>query len=283
MRIDGLETIQRIPASDLRVSVAELQAAQAWLAQEEVGRQIDQGQKKLRVAMRAHAPKVDGDLDDWRDADWVVVDKRGVAAWFNSNSKPYDIRAAVAVAGDRLYAAFRTGEPELLRNTGEMPLAPFKTGGALDLMIAADARADAKRSNPVEGDVRLLATMVKGKPFALVYRAVVPGVKTPVPFSSPWRTITIDRVDDVSDQVQLAGKDGNYELSVPLAALGLRPQAGLAIRGDVGVLRGNGFQTLQRVYWNNKATGLTSDVPSEAMLTPNLWGVWQFDRDGGRK
>ena len=128
---------------------------------------------------------VDGDLDDWRSADWVAVDKRGVAAYFNSGSKPYDIRAAVAVAGERLYAAFRTGEPDLLRNSGELPLAPFKTGGALDLMIGADAKADDKRSNPVEGDVRLLVTTIHGKPFALVYRAVVPGVKTPVPFSSP--------------------------------------------------------------------------------------------------
>ena len=46
--------------------------------------------------------------------------------------------------------------------------------------------------------------------------------------------------------MRLAGKDGNFELSVPLAALGLRPEAGQSIRGDVGVLRGNGFQTLQR-------------------------------------
>ena len=127
---------------------------------------------------------MDGKLDERRDADWIIVDKRGVAAWFDSNSKPYDIRAAVAVAGDRLYAAFRTGEPDLLRNSGEMPLAPFKTGGALDLMIGANSHADGKRSNPVEGDIRLLVTMVKGKPFALVYRPR-PCVKTPVAFSSP--------------------------------------------------------------------------------------------------
>ena len=26
------------------------------------------------------------------------------------------------------------------------------------------------------------------------------------------------------------------------------------------------------VYWSNKATGITADVPSEAELTPGLWG-----------
>jgi hypothetical protein len=105
---------------------------------------------------------------------------------------------------------------------------------------------------------------------------VVPGAKDPVPFSSPWRTITLDEVKDVSEQVELAGAEGNYEVSVPLGLLDLSPSAGQTIRGDVGILRGNNFQTLQRVYWHNKATGITSDVPSEAELTPWLWGELIF-------
>jgi len=36
------------------------------------------------------------------------------------------------------------------------------------------------------------------------------------------------------------------------------------------------FQTLHRVYWHNKATGLVSDLPSEAELRPDLWGTWRF-------
>ena len=72
------------------------------------------------------------------------------------------------------------------------------------------------------------------------------------------------------------GTDGNYEVSVPLAVLGLSAKAGQTTKGDIGILRGNGFQTLHRVYWNNKATAMTADVPSEAMLTPNLWGKWVF-------
>jgi hypothetical protein len=119
-------------------------------------------------------------------------------------------------------------------------------------------------------------TEVDGKPMAQLYRAVVPGTKQPVPFSSPWRTITLDSVENVTAQVALAHQDGNYELSIPLSLLGLQPQAGLSINGDLGVLRGNGFQTLQRVYWSNKASGITADVPSEAELTPRLWGRWEF-------
>jgi hypothetical protein len=94
-------------------------------------------------------------------------------------------------------------------------------------------------------------------------------------------------VEDVSSAVQLiSGEDTDkagkttlaiYEFSIPLDVLGLTPAPGKSIRADVGVLRGNGFQTLQRAYWSNKATGLVSDLPSEAELTPRLWGMWKFE------
>ena len=63
---------------------------------------------------------------------------------------------------------------------------------------------------------------------------------------------------------------------MPLATLGLKPQTGQTLQGDIGILRGNNGQTTARIYWSNKATGITSDVPSEAMLTPNLWGKWEL-------
>jgi len=90
------------------------------------------------------------------------------------------------------------------------------------------------------------------------------------------KTTTIDRVQNLSDQVQLAQDAGNYELSIPLALLNLPAQAGLTFKGDIGILRGNGVQTLQRIYWHNKATGLVSDLATEAELTPQLWGRWEF-------
>lgn len=121
----------------------------------------------------------------------------------------------------------------------------------------------------------------------MLYRQVAPGAGgEAAPFSSPLRTVTFDQVLDVSSQVQLAvtiekneklKRDlAVFELSVPLSVLALRPQAGTGFRGDVGILRGNGFETLQRSYWSNKAAGLTSDLPSEAELTPLLWGPWEF-------
>ena len=278
VRVDGLDTLRRLPEAELNLTGQDVRRAQEWQVASEASRQKKFGAETLRVALRAAAPAVDGDLKDWACAQWAPIDKRGVKAWFNSNSKPYDVVAALAVAGGRLCAAFRTGDPKLLENTGAVPNAQFKTGGALDLMLGTDPRADARRSAPVPGDLRLLVTLVKGKPLALLYRASVPGTGAAdrVPFSSPSRTIYFDRVEDVSAQVQLAGREGNFEFSIPLATLGLKAEPGQKLRGDLGVLRGSAGETVQRVYWSNKATGITADVPSEAQLTPQLWGTFEF-------
>ena len=286
VRVEGLESVRRLPERTLEVTAADLQQARAFFVEAEARRQQAQGRGVLTVTLRSNPPTVDGRFDDWAGAAWVDIDKSGVPAYFDSNSKPHDVTASVCVAGDRLYAAWRADDDTLLRNSGEQAGAPFKTGGALDLMLGCSSRAADSRTKAAEGDVRLLITQVKGKTLALLYRAVVPGVTDPVPFSSPWRTITLDRVEDVSASVQLGTafekepngrlKSAGYEISIPLAVLGLQPQAGLVLRGDIGLLRGNGFQTLQRVYWANKATGITADVPSEAELTPQLWGRWEF-------
>lgn len=269
INVSGLETIKRLPKMPLTLTQADLQAAQAYFVQSEAERQRQQQDPgPLTVAMKAAAPVVDGKLDDWADAKWATIDVRTelVGDWGKREAKT---TAALTVSGDKLYAAYRTGDANLLNNAGDSLPMLFKTGGALDLMVGA-----------INGGERLLITQVNGKPVAALYRPKVPGTTTdPVLFSSPLRTVPFDRVDEVTDQVTLAsGGDGNYEVAVPLALLGLTATDGQTIAGDIGVLRGNGFRTLQRVYWRNKATGLVSDVPSEAELTPQLWGKWTFTK-----
>ena len=78
-----------------------------------------------------------------------------------------------------------------------------------------------------------------------------------------------------------APMDGGYfvEAQIPWARLGIAPQSGLKLRGDVGVLFADngGTQTISRQYWSNKATGLVNDVPGEADLTTNLWGEFVLE------
>jgi len=276
VRVKNLETIKRIAPSALTVTEQDLEGAQRYFVTQAASRQQRQGRDTLVVPILKTAPVVDGKLDDWADANWVTIDtrRRQTGDWGSVEERA---TAAMSAAGDRLYLAYRTNERDFLRNSGESKQMLFKTGSALDLMLATDAGAKPLRAKPVEGDLRLLVTLVGGKPMAMLYRPVVPGTKDPVAFRAPWHSVTIDRVEDVSAAVQFAGDDkGNYELSIPLATLGLSPAAGRVITGDLGLLRGNGFRTLQRVYWSNKATNLTVDVPSEAELTPQLWGRVAF-------
>jgi hypothetical protein len=279
VKVEGLESIRRIAPVPFTLTTDDLKRAADFATQREAARQSAQGTGVLKVPLLPNAPALDANADAWTDAAWALIDQRGVAAYFNSNSKPYDVQAAVSVADGKLFALWKTGNPSLLKNSGEIADAPFKTGGALDLMIGTDPNADPHRVQPVAGDLRLLVTEVDHKTRAVLYRAVVPGTPDAqkVPFSAPWHSITLDSVIDVSDQVQLAqdGK-GAYEIAVPLSTLRLDPRDGMKISADIGILRGDGNQTTQRVYWNNKATALVSDVPSEAMLTPGLWGVWEF-------
>jgi hypothetical protein len=255
VRVDGLEKIERLPSSTIQVTSQLLAQARSYNLKQEESRQGSSSTKaeSLVVAIRANAPVVDGKMDEWKDAAFAPIDER--------------TSAALAVSGNRLFAAFKTGDAKLLQNSGESVPLLFKGGGALDLQLGS-----------IDGGLRLLVAQVGGKTRATLYRPNVPGTASAkVKFSSPNRTLEFDRVDDVSAQITLAndGK-GFYEMSVPLSLLEWKAAAGTTIRGDVGILRGNGFQTLQRVYWSNKASGLVSDVPGEAELTPNLWGTFEL-------
>jgi hypothetical protein len=272
VRIDGLDTLRRLPTSTLRVTDAMLAEARTFAMQRSNARMADED--ALQVKISDTAPTLDGDLREWSDADWVNVDN--------------ETRAALAVSGDTLYAALKTTRDRLLDNAGGDITTLFRGGGALDLQLATSENADAKRQNAVAGDERLLIAQANGKTVAALFRPVAPGAAKPVPYSSPQRTITIDRVDDVSNQIRIvAGRTQEatkrrpmmlrtYEVAIPLTALGLQPRAALTLRGDIGVLIGQNGETVARSYWHNKAGGIVSDVPSEAELKPNLWGEWYF-------
>lgn len=265
VRIDGMETLARLPDQTLTVTPSHLEKARAWTERTEIARQKSEGSGIMSVPLSKDIPTVDGDLSDWPgNTDWAFIDRRGTKANFNSDSKPYQVTGAVRLGGGKLFAAWRTTEKNLLNNSGETPDALLKTGGCLDLMLQTDT------------DQRLLITVVKGQPRAVLYRQKVPGTETPVSFSSPWRSIKIDSVVDVTDKLSFAGDGtGNFEISFPLADLHWTPAAGASVKADIGVLRGNAFQTTQRVYWSNKATAITADVPSEAELAPRFWGTWK--------
>jgi hypothetical protein len=261
--VSGLNSIYRLPVKTIKVPFKDSKNISKTAFMPSPLKLNEQ--KTLEVPIRQSPFKVDGNLEDWKQAKWVDI---------NQNTQ-----ATLAVSGDRLFVAYKTGNLSLLKNSGELPLSPFKTGGALDLMIRAGHPDDRVPNKLIKGDSRILVTLVDGKTYALIYRAIVSGVSdiNKVLFSSPTRTVAFDKVENISAIVQLAsGKTGVYEVSIPLSTINVKAVSGLKIMGDIGVLSGDGSETLGRSYWSNKSTTIVSDVPSEAELVPVNWGIWVF-------
>jgi hypothetical protein len=282
IRVDGLDTIRRIPQQTIFVTPYMLAKADLYLESAHISRQGGTSSSAaLTVPIGSSPMRMDGDLAEWDPKQFVMVDQNPKPS-DDGHPKAQRAEAAMRVGGGRLYLAFKTGDPQALNNSGVSPQNLFKTGGGLDLMIATNASADSQRKTATAGDVRLLAAIVKGKPLAMLYRPVAAdGAKRIARFESPLQTLTFDDVEDVSQYVQLkqgtkAGSEGDFELSIPLEILGLKPTSGETVRGDIGLLRGDGLRTTQRVYWSNKETGVVSDIPSEAALAPQYWGTIKF-------
>jgi hypothetical protein len=288
IRVDGLDSIRRLSPSTIHVTADVLEQARAYFSTVESSRQrAAQVFSTLTVPVDTRPLALDADLSNWDPKLFVTIDERSkqVGDWGRTKLQT---QVALRVAGDRLFAAFKTNDPQAIENSGASLQNLFKTGGGLDLMLATNPKSDPQRKSAASGDIRLLASLVKGKPVAVLYRPVVTmAPRNSATFESPLGTLRFDDVEDVSDSVQLAkgnpdpknASAGNFEFSIPLRVLGLNPVPGTELRGDAGLLRGDGVRTIQRVYWSNKATGLVSDVPSEAELTPQLWGRLRFVTD----
>ena len=272
VRVDGLDSIRRLPPIELNINKEMLIEAKNYFLRQEQNRTKISNDDNMTIAICPDAPTIDGKLDEWKKAQWVTVDPL--------------TKAAMVVADDNLFAAFTTTYPLTLDNRPDSAQTIFKGGDALDIMLGINPAADLKRQKPVAGDIRLTVAMVKGKTLAVLFHAVDLQSKNPVKYESPIGSATIDSVEDISEQVELAGrirtdqKTGNkyaeWELSVPMTALGLDVKDGQTILGDIGILRGNPGLSGERLYWHNKAAGQTADLPTEALLTPELWGRLTF-------
>ena len=259
-RVDGFASVKRRDFAKVVLDVATLAA----LPEQLIIPVRKQAAQVLQVEVGTPESTVDGKLDDYTT--WVSL---------GSGSAK---QASVHIGAKHLYAAWRTGDPACLVNAGGDDKFLFKRGGCVDLMIQTGTETKREGKDPIAGDLRLLITTVKGQTKAMLYRALVPGTaeKDRTLFESPVGSVWFDSVVEVSKQVKLAQLGGDVEISIPLEVLGLKPTLGGEISADIGLLRGDTAQTIQRLYWNNLDTLIVSDIPSEARLQPRNWGIWKF-------
>lgn len=303
VELHGLDSIRRFTADPIDVTVADIATIQqhardvaAWeRAQDQperllvtrIGRPLEDllDDALAEETATEETLSIDGRFEDWAEPTWITVQRERLGAGFGGRDVAYTT-AALACDDEHLYLALRTRARDLLANEGGSLQHLFKTGGGLDLHLAARTPAP-DRKQPVEGDVRLLIAHVQGKTVAVRYRPIVPGTTKPVIYDSPVAETRIDAVDDVSSHIRLAtarvtlpdrNKTAQFEqieVAIPLTVLGWAPNALPRTVGDIGILVGERGVTTQRIYWHNKAAGIVSDIPSEARLEPATWGDWQ--------
>lgn len=169
-------------------------------------------------------------------------------------------------------------------NGGSNPFELFKSGDTVEVML----RTKAKKSDSGvrKGDVRLLFAPYGGKTVAVLYDYLAPDASPSekVGFSSPWRTLTVNRVSILNTakvEVKRNGASLVLEAQIPLKTLHFKPDGDT--KGDVGYVQSDatGQRAARRVYWSNKNTAIMSDLPTEAGIEPDLWGTFRFPKLDG--
>jgi hypothetical protein len=269
-RVTGLETIRR-SAGELAVSPELTASATAHASTRKAPRRNVPSADIVRLS---DPFKVSGALED------VPRTMHFTEVVADASSK---FRFALGHDSENLYLAYDVTDDTPFQNSGQDPKQMFTTGDCVDLMYGVDPKADPHRKEGATGDYRLLLSLRDGKPLAVLYKQVDPTRNWPVPFLSPTRAVYFGSVVELQDvRIAVTRSKNGYVLtaSIPLATLGIKPEAASSfLVGDVGVIFGSasGNGARLRLYWANKETAITSDVPSEAALAPANWGRFQFE------
>jgi hypothetical protein len=273
LEMNGFDRIKRFTAPALNVTPALLaEAAAANRARASLA--AKGAEKRHTIARVSQAPGIQGRT---RGGAWAKIPAFAI----KSPSSNFKATAQLAYDDTSLYLAVDVEDPSPWKNEGADFARLFKTGDAVDLQLGTDAAASPSRAAPVKGDLRVVLAPLQKRAVAVLMRPVNPAAP------GDWNKLYSSPVGDKKfDEVRLlttaaigvAIKDGGYRLeaSIPLAELGLKPAAGVEVRGDIGFVSSDaaGRINTARTYWSNQATNLVNDEPMEAWLAPANWGTF---------
>jgi len=274
LQVNGFDRIVRFDAPALKVSAQELARAAADNDARALAA-AKSAERKYAIRKTAQALPADGTNGrEWRAIPAFAIE---------SPASGFKAKAQIAWDAENLYLGVDVDDPTPWKNEGVDFTRLFKTGDAVDLQLGTDPEAKGDRSDPVKGDLRIVFAALNGKPAAVLMKPVSPGAPANAKktYVSPVGDKVFEEVRVLKEaQVGVRSVGGKYRLEavVPLAAIGLKPQPGLAIRGDLGFISSDaeGRINTARTYWANEATNLVNDEPLEAWLTPARWGVFEF-------
>ncbi len=275
VRVDGLNSIRRIPAAPITVTPAQVEAARKWLIDQDATRIENQGRQTYPVAVSSETIAVDGKLDDW-PAPWLDQGGRFRAAsgadallegafsrtgenpgapkkapvpnepggWVQIGEIPrahryHPLLAALRVADGKLHVAFSVspyfGQLDRLESPSADPVDLLTKATAVEIALGTDLEADPGRTEPAAGDIRVLVSTFEDKPLAIVYQAVAEDSDQGLIIDSEWRQVAIGSITEIGDRVQVGQSGAAWEVSLPLEALGIEASVGKEIRGDFGI------------------------------------------------
>ncbi|MEI6519350.1 MAG: hypothetical protein WCO98_04840 [bacterium] len=282
VRIDGLEQAKRL-TGDCTVTSDNIQQQQQWEVLKATREKVRNEPKVTNMPYITATLGIDGMLDDWPDKLFVTLKDHWESSLIRTEHF-IDAQAALAYDNDQLYVAVWAASKSPFKNSAKEPALLFKGGDAVDVTLGLDPKADQKRTTAGPGDVRLLISIVKGKPTVVLYRPVAPDAPEDKHwrFQSPvgeTRMDLVKKLDNVEVATQLkttlVSSGWILEAAIPWEEIGFpAPNIDDHIRGDIGILQGdqNGVSTVGRIYWSGKSQTVVCDIPSEARLLPSLWG-----------
>lgn len=266
VKVNGLEKTKALAGGKLTLSAADVETAKSF---RERFLKVQAGDRRFAVAKAT--PVFSGALAK----DFGAKAVKSFARQDNAR-----IQAALAWDDSNLYAGWQVQDDTSWVNGADAPEFLYARGDTVDLQLGTNAKPHDKAEL---GDLRLSIGAFQGKPTAVLYRRVVaqPAEKKPMKFvSGVYRDgVQMDSVTfptEVRVTVTLAADKKSYTVAavIPWTVLGIKPQPGLALKGDLGATHGNkaGNDTVLRSHWANLSTGIVSDEVEELMMTPKEWG-----------
>ena len=180
-----------------------------------------------------------------------------------------------------MYLYYEVADPSPLTNQGKQGMEYlFKSGDAVLFEMGFLRDAQNKSNELRKGDVRLLLTQVDDKPVGTLYNYISESKEKSLIVETVIMKLVIDEFRILSEiEVACRKTTSGYiiEAMIPFEEVGFYLESGNEYCGDFGIVYSdkNGLINNLRMNWANKATGLTSDPPSEAKITPAMWGTFQ--------